>query len=264
LQSPGKLAKGPDGNGNCLRLLYHSEIWEKWKKRGVEYLNVIQVDNALADPFDTGFLGFHAYRKNDASMKCIFRQNETEKVGVIVSFQGKLKVIEYSELSEECGKKDAEGRLLYPLANIGSFCFSMEFIKKHALHSEPLPWHVANKMVQAWDHQVLEGKKKKQAWKFEYFLFDVFEEVQKAAVLVSPRETCYAALKNESGDKSIGTVQEALIAQDRRIFKKITGIEPPDSIFELAPSFSYGSSEQLKKWKAKSWPKLSYIDPSSL
>ncbi len=90
LEAPGKLAKGPDGNGHALHLFYQSGVFEILQKQGVEYLNIVPIDNALADPFDVDFLGFHATEGSDVSIKSIKRDSEAEHVGVLASDNGSL------------------------------------------------------------------------------------------------------------------------------------------------------------------------------
>ena len=73
LEEPGKIAQGPDGNGHALRLFYESGLWDKWRAKGIEYLNIIVVDNALADPFDPEFIGFAHRTGTDVSLKAVAR-----------------------------------------------------------------------------------------------------------------------------------------------------------------------------------------------
>ena len=53
----------------------------------------------------------------------------------------------------------------------------------------------------------------------------------------------------------------ALQKRDREVFEKITGTIPPSVVFELDPSFYYPTSKLLEKWKGKSLPEASYINP---
>jgi len=51
------LAKGPDGNGSCFESFFKSHVGEQWQKSGIEYLNIVLIDNPLADPYDFELLG---------------------------------------------------------------------------------------------------------------------------------------------------------------------------------------------------------------
>jgi len=61
-------------------------------------------------------------------------------------------------------------------------------------------------------------------------------------------------------DGSGMTHDDALLAFDREIFKKISGTTPPERPFELAPAFYYPSEELLKQWKGRPLPNQGYIE----
>ena len=94
---------------------------------------------------------------------------------------------------EKCAL-DADGRLVWPYANIGQFAFSMDFLERMAEVS--LPWHIAKKKANAWE------KGEVSIAKCETFLFDVLPYAKNPKLLLYPRETSYAPLKNLIGDKS--------------------------------------------------------------
>ena len=168
LQAPGKLATGPDGNGDCLKAFYQSGIWQKWKSQGIECVNTVLIDNPLADPFDIKLCNAHLNQKTDVTMKCIERISPDEKVGVVIKQDGKVKVVEYTEISQAPISA-------YPLANISLFCFGMSFIEKAS--SQQLSWHLQRKKT----------KDGKDIWKFETFIFDLLEDAKRVKVLVSTR-----------------------------------------------------------------------------
>ncbi|MEM1282899.1 MAG: hypothetical protein AAGG81_05025, partial [Chlamydiota bacterium] len=58
-------------------------------------------------------------------------------------------------------------------------------------------------------------------------------------LLKSPRDECFAPLKNAEGDDSVTTVQEALQALDRKIYKKVFSHSPPSSAFELGQELHF-------------------------
>ena len=89
VDASGSYAQGPDGNGGALKAFYEAGIFEEWRKRGVEYLLTVLIDNPLADPFDPELCGFHASSQADASLKGVQRLSIEEKVGLIVQRNGK-------------------------------------------------------------------------------------------------------------------------------------------------------------------------------
>lgn len=241
LEKPGKIAEGPDGNGHALRLFFSCGIWEQWKALGIEYLNVIFIDNALADPFDPEFVGFTDQAGVDAALKAVERLSPDEKMGVLAKCAGQLKVLEYSEISfnaPQCA-----------LANTGMFCISMEFIRYlyQDLHVE-FAFHLARKKAPV----LIETAKGfiqevAEVWKCERFIFDLLDYARYSAVLVYPREKIYAPLKNATGEKSIETVKQALLLHDREVYRVLTGLLPPASVFELDPAFYYPTEELKQK-----------------
>jgi UDP-N-acetylglucosamine/UDP-N-acetylgalactosamine diphosphorylase len=204
-EAPGKIASGPDGNGYALKRLVESGIWEKWKQRGIEYVTIIPIDNALADPFDPELVGHHACQGNDLSIKAVLRSDLSEKVGAIGLKNGKIGIVEYSELPPQ--------NEAFILANINLFCFSSSFIEKAA--KVELSWHLARKAASIL-LRTAKGSFQESVmiWKFETFLFDLFPHADKASVIVYPREKVYAPLKNATGDKSLKAVQDILLAQN--------------------------------------------------
>ncbi|HSX12744.1 MAG TPA: UTP--glucose-1-phosphate uridylyltransferase, partial [Rhabdochlamydiaceae bacterium] len=89
LQPAGNYAEGPDGNGGALKAFYESGIWQQWQEQGVEYLNLVLIDNPLADPFDPNLTGYHAGRDLEVTIKSVLREKEEEKVGIIVEHRNK-------------------------------------------------------------------------------------------------------------------------------------------------------------------------------
>lgn len=251
LETCGKIAEGPDGNGNSLKAFFQAGIWEKWKEKGIECANIINIDNPLADPFDAELIGYHLRHKNDVTIKAIFRHDPKEKMGVIGLKNNKIGIKEYTEFSQQDH--------LFRLANTGLFCLDLDFIKKTS--SESLPWHLARKTA-----PVLLGTAKGYCqelaliWKFETFIFDILERANKTRVLIYPREHTYAPLKNAKGDKSLETVQAALLAADRATFSRLTGTLPSEKPFELDQAFHYPTESLIQKWNGKPLPEQDYVD----
>lgn len=189
LEKPGHLAQGPDGNGGCLAEFVKAGLWNQWSQKGVRYLNVIPIDNPLADPFDSRLLQFHQDQSAEVTLKAIVRQPPNEAVGVIGIEDGKIAVHEYTELPEN--------NVSFRLAHIGIYCFSFDFVGRSLTFD--LPWHLVRKPYQGLF-----------VWKAEKFIFDVLPYSHATAVMVCSRSENYSPLKNRSGEKSLETVRTAL------------------------------------------------------
>ncbi len=227
LQEPGRLALGPDGNGHALHQFVAQGIADKWQKQGVEYVNLIFVDNALADPFDCEIVGFTHQHKLDAALKAVERLSAQEAMGVVVFAEEKMRVIEYSELP-----LNLEG---FSLSSTGMFCLHLPFIQ--ALNT-PFPLHLAWKMADVWQEDP-PCRVKKKTGKYERFIFDLLSYTSKSGALLYPREQIYAPLKNAAGEKSFETVRQALLRHDLALYRAQTGMEPLSSELELDPAFHY-------------------------
>lgn len=256
LEAPGVFAEGPDGNGGSLKAFFQSGLWKEWKQLGVEYLQVVLIDNPLADPFDANLAGYHAKQALDVTVKAVLREKEEEKVGIIVKQQDRVKVVEYSEFPEELKyEKNPDGSFVWKLANISLFCFSMDFVKETAGYN--LPWHFCQKTI---DMTTAAGRKERAlVWKCETFIFDLLPYATRVKALLYPKEETYCPLKNAEGENSLGIVRKALLNLDRKRFFQVTGRKVDKEVFELDQAFYYPTAAFLKKWKGKPLPKTSYV-----
>lgn len=265
LESRSRIAAGPDGNAPSLKHFVDKEVWSVWYDKGVRYLNYVPIDNPLADPFDAELIGYHHRNQSEMVIKCIKRDNPLEKLGVLLKKNGRVDVIEYSEISdEERNARDPNGNLWHQCGNISLFSFEMDFVKDIAdNHYRYFPYHLAWKAVK---YLTPEGETrtadKPMAWKFERFIFDVLPFAQSVKALLYSRDECFAPLKNASGPDSIGEVKAALMRSDRAVLEKVTGIKPDESlIFELDAQFHYPTEELLKNWKGRQLTEGGYIYP---
>ena len=244
LKEPDLRSKGPNGNGLALHHMEESGVLDLFYKMGIEHINVIQIDNPLADPFDATFLGFHFRKGSEISVIGVTRESEGEKAGVIASDLGACRIIEYTEKLNRS----------FSLLNTGLFCFSMDFIQRVVKEDVKLPWHAAYKKQSSGEF----------VWKFEYFIFDLFPYAKRVSVLVKPRSECFSPLKNATGEKSLDTVRKDLLQKDRARYHFLTGKEASLEEIELSFAFYYPREEEILHWKEGKWPDKGYIIPKVL
>lgn len=204
----GKEIDAPAGNGISLHTFVQEGLAKKWKQQGVEQVSFIQVDNILSDPFDPLLLGYQSQGGQDVTLKAGLRNDPTEKVGVIVELNGRPGVVEYNEIEEpERIALNIHGGLLHSAANLGMYCFRLDFIQKlwdeNAL--EEMPLHKAKKTIPQANDEV--------GYKSEYFIFDVLPFSQDTRVLIYPREECFAPLKDSKDIPQVKSIAENLIQQ---------------------------------------------------
>ncbi|GAB4194147.1 MAG: UTP--glucose-1-phosphate uridylyltransferase [Simkaniaceae bacterium] len=201
LESPGRLAEGPCGNGEAIAA--GQKVWEKWQQRNVQFVQIIPVDNLLAEPFDPDLIGTQARQNTELAVLSTGKKYEGENVGVLGQREGKLYVHEYT--------KDPLPNL--SLAFLGIFSCSLSFLLKHP--AAKLPWHTAKKKEKklikkgfGWQQQEV------KAWKFEKFLFDLFPYASNFCVIQKPRGTCFAPIKTLEGEYGIEQAEKAFFQKE--------------------------------------------------
>jgi UDP-N-acetylglucosamine/UDP-N-acetylgalactosamine diphosphorylase len=132
LESKGKVAVAPDGNGGIYQALITSDVMGDLRKRGIEHVHAYGVDNCLVKVADPVFIGFSASKDVDIATKVVRKRNATESVGLILLKNGKPDVVEYSEIDKETAEaKDAKQPdvLKFRAGNIVNHYYSFRFLE---------------------------------------------------------------------------------------------------------------------------------------
>ncbi|KAJ0393970.1 hypothetical protein ATCC90586_007836 [Pythium insidiosum] len=126
LESSSKLATASDGNGGIYKALAQSGGLDRLKRRGVKYLHVFSVDNALCKVADPTFIGYCIDKKADCGNKVVWKSRANESVGVVAKRDGKFCVVEYSEMDKAASEltDPTTGNLVYGAANICNHFFT--------------------------------------------------------------------------------------------------------------------------------------------
>jgi UDP-N-acetylglucosamine/UDP-N-acetylgalactosamine diphosphorylase len=257
------LAVGPDGNGRVFAVLEKNGVLKDWRLHHVDWINVIQIDNPLADPFDAALIGQISSSSYDVCLRVVEREDPEEKVGVVAAFPDGIKIAEYSDLSlEQRSARDPSGRLQLPYANTGQMIFSLSFIEDHMNNMADLPWHLAYKQSHLWSIDL--GCYEEKIWKFETFIFDLFSFSRQIGLLKSERKDCYSPLKNATGDKCIQSVQRDLLYKYKKLYQQASGLVAEERDFELDASFWYLTENVMNFWRGRLLPKENYIEAQVL
>lgn len=222
LESAGRVAMAPDGNGGIYPALQQKGALEDMRLRGVEHLHVFSIDNALVRVADPHFLGYCVENGADCGNKSVWKSEPEEKVGVVVSRGGKPCVVEYSEMSQEtCERRDAaSGRLVFGAGNICNHYFSRGFLEDTVLPGMGDMYHVAHKKIPAADGPSGETRKPSEnnGIKLESFIFDVFPLSKKMVLFEASRADEFAPVKNAPGTAtdSPDTAREMISEQAKR------------------------------------------------
>lgn len=251
------IAAGPDGHGGSLKALYNSGAVADMKKRGVEYLSYWQVDNPLIHPVDPLFAGLHVMDKAEMSSKALIKAGPLEKVGNFSLVNGKVTVIEYSDLPDEAAhRKNSDGSLAFELGSIGIHIISVSFIEKlNAEGDFALPLHRAVKKIPHIDENGNHIEPDKpNGVKLETFVFDAIPMAEHSIILQTRREEEFAPVKNAAGTDSAEVSHQMIIDRAADWLEKASVKVPrksdgtPDCILEIAPTFAL-TAEDVKSRK---------------
>ncbi len=217
LSDPGHLALSPDGHGGTLNALAQPGLaggpscLQEMRDRGIRTISYFQVDNPLVRIVDPSFLGLHRQANAEMSFKVIEKQFPEEKLGVVVSVDGKAQVIEYSDLPLALAeRREPEGGLEIWAGSIAVHILERTFIERLvAEHS--LPYHRAVKKVPFLDEQgELIKPASPNAVKFETFIFDALPLAERHVLVESNRAIEFEPLKNATGPDSPSTVRQQM------------------------------------------------------
>lgn len=203
-----KIREASDGNGGTYSSLRASGCLANMKERGIKWIFIGSVDNALLKMADVTLLGMAIDKNVQIASKSVVKANPHERVGVFCKMNGHPKVIEYTELPEKMSEEvDSNGELKYGESHIMCNLYTIEAIEK--ISQEILMYHSALKKNSYIDEN---GKEiipeEPNSYKFESFIFDAFEFFDDIAILRGNREDDFAPIKNKEGADSPKTAKE--------------------------------------------------------
>lgn len=203
-----KIKEASDGNGGVFTSLRTTGMLADMKERGVKWIFIGGVDNAILKMADITLLGMAIDKDVQIASKSVVKANPHERVGVFCKMNNHPKVIEYSELPEKMAEEvDENGELKYGESHIMCNLFTIDAIEK--ISKEPLIYHSAFKKNSYIDENGKEViPEEPNSYKFEAFIFDAFELFDDIAILRGKREDDFAPVKNKEGVDSPKTAKE--------------------------------------------------------
>ena len=231
-----RLALVPDGNGGCFRALSQSGTLAWLVEKGVQYVFLYSVDNALCRICDPAFIGaLAAEGRSLSASKVVHKAGAQEKVGIFALQNNKPGVVEYSDLPENYrDKTNPDGSLTFDGGNIAIHLFKIAGLRK--LQTSRLPWHTARKTVCGIE----------KCWKFEQFLFDAFPLLGTMMPFGVLREEEFSPVKNADGNDSPKTARNMIGRLHREWLRKAHVAIDPKKLYEVSPTISY-AGEGLKQ-----------------
>lgn len=256
LASRDRIALSPDGHGGTLAALAapgpHGtpSCLDEMRERGVRTLFYFQVDNPLVRIAEPSFIGLHREADAEVSFKVVERTSPEEKLGVVVTVDGRPQVIEYSDLPAElAGRRLPEGPLELWAGSIAVHILERSFIER-LVGEHSLPFHRALKKVAFVDESGNNVKPAEpNAVKFEQFIFDVLPMAERWAMVETDRAGEFEPLKNAIGPDSPATVHQRMSDQFGNWLEQAGAVIPrrPDGSvpfgIEISPLFALDAND---------------------
>jgi UDP-N-acetylglucosamine/UDP-N-acetylgalactosamine diphosphorylase len=266
LAAKHRISASPDGHGGMLAAIVRSGALDRLKSRGVRHLFYAQIDNPLVQLCDPATIGYHLEHESEMTTQVVRKTDPLQRVGNVVWVDGRLHVIEYSDLPDEAARQlDESGRLKLWAGNIAVHVFSLDFLDRVRSLSTTLPFHLALKKVPYVDPSgQLVTSQEPNAVKFERFIFDLLPAARGAIVVeVDPSEG-FAAVKNglDSPTENVRTAQAAMIARDRRRLQAC-GFRLPEAVpIEIHPLLAHDEGELKRRAAEAALDQPAYLCPS--
>ncbi|MCC7146737.1 MAG: UDPGP type 1 family protein [Phycisphaeraceae bacterium] len=246
MESPSSIALSPNGHGGSLKALYTQGAVADMKNRGIEHISYVQVDNPSVRVVDPLFIGLHALDKAQMSSKMLPKAFPKEKLGNFCIVDGRMTVIEYSDLPDELAEQRlANGELRFRAGSIAIHVLRTDFVESLNTRAGgfALPYHRAEKKVPYLDLDTGQVVKPQNpnAVKLETFVFDALPFCTASIILQTDRIDEFAPIKNADGIDSPSTSRALQIERAAR-WLEARGVKVPrseeggvDAILEISP-----------------------------
>lgn len=201
LEAKGRLFASPDGHGGMLAAMDRCGVLADAQHRDLRGLFYFQIDNPLVAVCDPVFVGYHLLADSELSTQVVAKQQPAERVGNVVSVDGKVHIIEYSDLPADVGAvRNPDGSLRLWAGNIAVHVFDVAFLLRAAKDAHALPFHIARKAVPFVDSSGQEvSPTEPNAIKFERFIFDLLPAAAHSMVMEIDGKRIFAPVKNAPG-----------------------------------------------------------------
>jgi len=259
LETKASLALSPDGHGGSLRALHRGGALDLMQSEGIDTISYFQVDNPLVRCIDPAFIGFHLAAGAEMSSKMTPKAFAEEKVGHFCRQNGRIVVIEYSDMPLAMQReKNPDGSLRFSAGSIAIHVIDRDFARRMATGevaesgvrssvsggaasggpaslrageeksgpqgrgpSNPtLPFHRADKKISTIDNAGRPVKPEKaNGVKFEMFVFDALPFARNSVVIETARADDFSPVKNAEGGDSPQTAREDQLRQYARWLK---------------------------------------------
>ena len=254
LESESQIALSPDGHGGIIDAVKKNGVLDDCQSRGIDHLFYAQVDNPLVIACDPSLIGHHLISKSEMTTQVVKKRFAKEKVGNVVSIDGKTQIIEYSDLPDEAAeKRNADGSLALWAGNIAVHVISCAFLRSCSEDTSSLPFHIANKAV-PYINESGDRVKPSQpnAYKFEKFVFDLLPKASFALVVEGDAAEVFAPVKNADGaaTDTPSSCQAALSHRFKRWLASANIQTEESTVVEIHPLWALDAEDVKAKFSS--------------
>lgn len=251
LAGKSEIALSPDGHGGLLAALNKHSLLNQAAYQGIDYFFYAQVDNPLVPVADAELMGYHILARSEMTTQVVQKRFALEKVGNVVSIDGKVQIIEYSDLPTQFAEQtNPDGTLKLWAGNIAVHVFDVAFLRRVSQHADALPFHRAKKPV---PHVASNGDwiqpVSANAIKFERFIFDLLPLAEQAIVVEGDAREVFAPVKNANGapTDTPAATQAALSALHSEWLKSVGCTIAPGVKVEIHPAWALDATEVQRR-----------------
>jgi UDP-N-acetylglucosamine/UDP-N-acetylgalactosamine diphosphorylase len=255
LADKGELFLSPDGHGGTVAALDNTGALEHMQRRGIEHLFYLQVDNPLVPICDPLLIGHHLAANSELTSITVKKKHPHEKWGNFATIDGRMHVIEYSDIPDDVAElRDAAGELKFWAGSLAIHVFERALFERAIEIKDMMPFHVARKKVPYVNEQgELVSPHEPNALKFERFIFDLLPHALRPMVVEYQEEDCLAPLKNASG-AAVDTpeyVHKMLLAQHRRWLTAAGALVADGVDVEISPLYAIDAAQVAERVKQR-------------
>jgi len=196
-------------------------------------------------------MGSHVLAQSEMTTQVVRKREALERVGNVVSVDGKVQMIEYSDLPDESARlKDAEGGLKLWAGSLAVHALDAGFLARAAKQKGALPFHLAKKKVQCLDAagKIVEPGRP-NAIRFERFIFDLLPLAKKALVVEVDAAEAFAPVKNsdEETTDTPRTAKAAMMGLHRRWLREAGAKVGDEVAVEVNPLWASDADEVTQR-----------------
>lgn len=237
----------PDGHGGTVAALEKTGAMTHMNRRGIKQLFYLQVDNPLVPICDPELIGYHLLAQSELTSLAVAKQTPHDKLGNFAMIDGRLNVIEYSDIPDDVAeRRDDEGRLVFWAGSVAIHVFETSFLERALRLKDSLPFHIAQKKAEYVDDAGnLVKPQEPNSLKFERFIFDLLPHAERPVVIEYAEEESFAPLKNAPGapKDTPEYVQRFMLDQHRRWLQAAGAKVSAGVDVELSPLFALDEAD---------------------